>query len=375
MALTPNLFHFTDQSHGTHITDWKWEFGDGTNSPLQNPSHHFSGSSSYNVCLEVSDSILPKYQLKSQMCKTIQTYRYFDLGGSIYDGTIPINNPNPEGDTAEVILYRHYNDEIIIPVNSGYFSNLGYYYFQDVLEGSYVVKGRITDESRQSGKYFPTWSEEALNWNEATLIELNHNIFAQNIYLLPMPTLPTGLCGVDGIVIEVDSPEATTGTSIPDVTVFLADMEGNKLRYNVSDITGRFLFRNLPTGDYKLFADYPGYKSTTETVSLTTASPFGGNVRVRIYNKSSVGTEEPAEITDDVLINNPFGEVLTVLLPPSFTGSSRLIIRNSLGQPVISNTTEKDNITLNTRMLPDGIYYLQIENERIKTKIKKLIKL
>lgn len=376
LSLTPNLFHFTDLSHGTYINKWKWAFGDGTYSPLQNPSHHFGGSSGYyNICLEVTDTIPPKYNLKSQQCKTIQTRRYFNLGGSVYDGAIPINNPNPEGDTAEVTLYRHYNDEIIIPVNSGYFSNLGYYYFQDVLEGEYVLKGRITDESRQAGKYFPTWSEEALNWNEAALIELDHSLFAQNIYLQPMPTLPNGLCGIDGIVIEVDGPSATTGISMPGVTVFLADMEGNKLRYNVSDVTGRFLFRNLPTGDYKLFADYPGYKSTTETASLTTAFPFGGNVRVRIYNESSIGTDEPADPADDIMVNNPFSDMLTVFLPSGFTGSSRLTVRNALGQPVITNTTEKDNIVLNTEMLPDGLYYLQIENQSTRTRIKKLIKL
>jgi gliding motility-associated-like protein len=49
---------FTDNStpgSGT-ITDWFWDFGDGTSSTLQNPCHTYVGSGNYNVTLRVKNS-------------------------------------------------------------------------------------------------------------------------------------------------------------------------------------------------------------------------------------------------------------------------------------------------------------------------------
>ena len=47
-------FNFTDQTTAsTSIASYNWDFGDGTNSSQQNPSHTFSGYGSYNVTLSV----------------------------------------------------------------------------------------------------------------------------------------------------------------------------------------------------------------------------------------------------------------------------------------------------------------------------------
>jgi len=47
---------FTDQSVATDgIAFWKWDFKDGTTSTVQNPSHTYSGSGTYNVSLVITD--------------------------------------------------------------------------------------------------------------------------------------------------------------------------------------------------------------------------------------------------------------------------------------------------------------------------------
>jgi len=46
---------FTDASTGTP-TKWKWSFGDGTSSTLQNPTHKYSAAGNYAVTLTVSNS-------------------------------------------------------------------------------------------------------------------------------------------------------------------------------------------------------------------------------------------------------------------------------------------------------------------------------
>lgn len=45
---------FTDQSSGS-VQSWSWDFGDGTTSTQQNPTHSFATQGTYNVCLTVTD--------------------------------------------------------------------------------------------------------------------------------------------------------------------------------------------------------------------------------------------------------------------------------------------------------------------------------
>ncbi|MGY8867941.1 MAG: PKD domain-containing protein, partial [Methylophagaceae bacterium] len=46
---------FTDASTG-NPTSWSWDFGDGTNSTLQNPTHAYASSGTYNVSLTITAS-------------------------------------------------------------------------------------------------------------------------------------------------------------------------------------------------------------------------------------------------------------------------------------------------------------------------------
>jgi len=52
------LTHFTDQSvaHSGTLISWNWDFGDGTTSAMQNPTHTYSSEGVYNVSLVVQNS-------------------------------------------------------------------------------------------------------------------------------------------------------------------------------------------------------------------------------------------------------------------------------------------------------------------------------
>lgn len=50
----PNTIHFWDLSQG-NISNWQWDFGDGTTSVNQNPIHSYAGQGSYEVCLTISN--------------------------------------------------------------------------------------------------------------------------------------------------------------------------------------------------------------------------------------------------------------------------------------------------------------------------------
>ncbi|MEI6898617.1 MAG: PKD domain-containing protein [Bacteroidota bacterium] len=48
--------HFFDQSQGSNISSWFWDFQDGSTSTLQNPVHLFTQPGNYHVCLTIRSS-------------------------------------------------------------------------------------------------------------------------------------------------------------------------------------------------------------------------------------------------------------------------------------------------------------------------------
>jgi hypothetical protein len=78
---------------------------------------------------------------------------YYDLGGHLFAGQYPINNPFNTGDTGIIYLYRVINNTII-PTDTLQFSNLGYFFFSHVLEGKYILKARLTKNSIHYKDYY-----------------------------------------------------------------------------------------------------------------------------------------------------------------------------------------------------------------------------
>ena len=62
---------FTDLSIG-HITEWDWNFGDGTTSALQHPTHVYSSPGEYDVALQVTNADGSDSQLEKQKYVVVQ---------------------------------------------------------------------------------------------------------------------------------------------------------------------------------------------------------------------------------------------------------------------------------------------------------------
>ena len=82
-------FAFTDQSTSSSPVNWFWDFGDGSNSGLQNPTHTYANPGTYIVCLTIFDSL---QICNSTYCDTINVqgsgncqagFSYFTNGPTI----------------------------------------------------------------------------------------------------------------------------------------------------------------------------------------------------------------------------------------------------------------------------------------------------
>jgi len=67
---TPLKVTFTDTSAGSP-TSWKWDFGDGSKSFLQNPIHKYSKTGTYTVNLTVKNAKGSNTATKTEYIKVI----------------------------------------------------------------------------------------------------------------------------------------------------------------------------------------------------------------------------------------------------------------------------------------------------------------
>jgi len=63
-----SFFDFSGAGPGTNITNWFWDFGDGNTSTLQNPTHVYATSGTYNVCLIIVGINAAGEQCKDKIC-------------------------------------------------------------------------------------------------------------------------------------------------------------------------------------------------------------------------------------------------------------------------------------------------------------------
>ena len=128
---------FTDWSSGTGIPcGWHWDFGDGSVSNLQNPTHTYSGAGTYTVCLNVvicmydANGVLIK-QCENRICKDIVVsdptskpmLKIFDSGsGNINIQEDPFKvlvSPNPAGNNVRIEVQGITNPMVTIKTITG----------------------------------------------------------------------------------------------------------------------------------------------------------------------------------------------------------------------------------------------------------------
>ncbi|MGC8864337.1 MAG: PKD domain-containing protein [Bacteroidales bacterium] len=378
LALQPNLFYFKDLSLGHKITQWYWTFGDGGNSKEQNPSHAYASGQNYQVCLKVYDFLPPKFLITDRTCKTLKGRNYFNLGGSVFAGDYPINNPIHQNDTALVGLFRIYPGPLIRPVRSGKFVKLGYYWFSDVLEGEYLVKASLSPGSRHYLEYFPTWATQALVWQAADPITLNKNIFDANIFLKKKNHIGSGPGYASGRVVLQQDYSGLQLIPASQALVFLKNSNGVFLDYTISDTLGQFSFEQLPLATYIFESESPGLICRADTAFLTISEPLKKDLLIKLLAQHSLSSPEPEPDNQLVIYPNPSeSELFLRWFSPAFQNVDLSVISIE-GKPLIQTTQSaqagENYWKINLHSLATGVYFLKICSPMQGITFKRFIK-
>lgn len=359
----PYLYHFTDISTGT-INNRSWDFGDGSASTEQNPSHQYESAGTYHVCLTISGTY-GTGTCSDQFCLDITTLDYYSLGGLAYAGEYPLNNPVNVGDTGVASLYRIINSQAVF-VEDHLFQEYGYFWFGYLFEGDYMIKIGLTQGSPNYRNYFTTYFGDEITWGKSDIVNVSStNQFEAEIHLTPVKEVAPG----PGIIRGYVKFEQGTLYSMPPISqtnVILYDKYYTPLEFTHPDASGYFEFQEIPYASYYLSADATGKTASTVLVTLSSGNPVVEGINLTVFGSNvNYITDQNKDAHFLVKIfPNPVRENLHLSYYSDISAHTGFSVLDITGKELL-NAVKVCNqgwneITLPVNDLPPGIYLLRI---------------
>lgn len=345
---------------------YEWSFGDGSpNVYTSNPAHQYAQAGTYTVCLFVYDQTFAP-SCSDTICKTItipSPNGPFSISGTV-------NLRNNSGTTGGIgypaTVYLIVDDSLLLTaIDSTQTTPNGYYIFNNVAPGAYLVKAALQPGATGYNSYLPTYFGDQLFWFNAATIVANQNHINKNINLVAGNN-PGGPGFVGGLISQ-GANKTGPGDPVGNIPVFLLNMDDTPVQYTYSDANGNFEIDDIAYGTYQVYAEVAG--KPTEPIILTigaTAETFDNlNIVVEsnkvTYTNTTTGIEEVL-VSTATFFPNPTTADGTLSFQLETAANIQVEVINQLGQVIQSNAQHADagpqklNIALSAQ--PQGLYIL-----------------
>jgi len=355
-----NKFSFYDQTKNDHIISWRWDFGDGTTSTLQNPTHEYQLFGLFKVTFTVTaiiNNVIQTSVITQQLY--INDKEYYHLGGHAFSEYFPI-------DLGYAYLYMIDSTERYIAIDTIAFDTLGYYYFYQIPRGNYLVKVEPMLESEYYGVLLPTYYGDKLFWDEAHTINLTSTCWEYNINLANANGMLTGEGTISGNIEYAEQPR-TPLVSAEGIHIYLFDDYNNLLTCHYSNNEGSFIFDLVEINTYWLYPEITGIHTDKIKVELTPEAPNADNIEISIHanNISYVIPVDEDYHTEEVgiLYPNPTFGILNVPLKITQDKHVSYEIYDMYGHKILSNymniMASSGNYQISTASINNGTYILR----------------
>ncbi|MDD3877425.1 MAG: PKD domain-containing protein [Bacteroidales bacterium] len=355
-------FHNVYPSTSTSM-NYLWNFGDSTTSNLPNPVHTYLTYGTYNVCLFVWDSLSG---CQDQFCQTIVIGNNGGFSGNVFASGVP-------ADMGIVYLLS------VVPVPNSMTSNIvavastlidsgGYYLFQNIPYGNYLVQAHLDPSSTFFFSHLPTYYGDVLYWSQATYVNVGQVglTIQYNINLISTVALSNGNGQISGSIVPGAGSKSIT--DIENVQVVLLDEFDTPLIYTYSDANGDFSFDNLPYGTYKIYAEVWGKDPVSATVILDNSNSTVNNVIITINEETVIASIKDLQniylehISE--LYPNPARDNVYLDFDMKQNAKIKMVIHNIYGQEIkseeINANTGANRLTFNVNNWSDGLYFVSL---------------
>jgi PKD repeat protein len=367
MTQNPMKVVFRDISIGPLIKGWEWDFGDGITSQVQDPEHIYTEPGNYLVTLTVSSyPISIEIPVTSTITKQVQVglTDYYNIGGHVFAEYFPI-------DVGFAYLYVFDQENKLIPLDTTEIDTLGYYTFYQVPEGRYLTKARLDKNSTHYGMFVPTYYGNTVNWQQASIIELEDNDFELDITLIPSIGITSGQGVITGQINYDTLRSSSSIIPAEDVEIVLMNDRGGYLTCGLSDLGGYFGFEDLAFGTYQLFPDVTGIPTNPMFVTISEEEPTVEDLSLVINTEEiifSINENNSSFIENDLLIYpNPVSDEARINIVMKRSSGIDIMIVDLAGRMVYNETRMlqkgSNQVELNLQNLIPGCYQVTIVPE------------
>jgi hypothetical protein len=352
-----NTVQFQNISMGGPAANYTWSFGDGTSSTSFNPSKTYNSTGIFRVCLTMFDSAT---NCRSDKCDTIR------LGSNATTctiaGYITRDSMNLAVNNAWVRLYEIGNLGTALRQTVRTNAN-GYYTFNGVANGSYLVQAMADSSTPGFRMYLPTYFGNTTWWFSSTQVNVcpaRQNI---NIRLAKMPSRPTRPYVVRGH-IYMGSRKVN---SLAGYLVYLVNSNNEVVASAESDMNGEYSLSNIDAGSYSVTMDVPGLTPAHVNVVVGTTTPNISGVDFVInstYILASVNQVSNKEIISAQIYPNPAHDLVNVRFEVIQPTDVTIQILDVQGKSIQSQTLFQQfgvvQTQFNLNQITNGLYFVKI---------------
>lgn len=351
-------------------TSYHWDFGDGSVSSLNVPTHSYVDEGDYVVCLTITTTNGCVATFCDSVSVTMSPAQIYNLSGRVFTNYSYL----PHG---FALLAENQSDVkhfiSVAPVIDGNyaFSNLnqGYYYV-------YIIPFFNVSQV-YFPFYLPTYSGNSVRWQQAQQVPVFGPGVVHNIQLESFGDILNGTQTIKGQVLlganasyenEIlmqnwltHTPFSTSEEVAANIPVLLYNEQYIPVKAALSDSIGEFSFENLPFGKYYISPEKAGFVSPLLPVNLIYSDDnenyyifnLGNQMFTDIKNPTIVlGNTKVYPVPADDFINISSEDVLEYEL------------YNSSGVKMNVYSQFNSSVTqINTSQLMPGLYLLKMTNE------------
>ena len=339
-----NGFNFIARSQNPNI-QITWLFGDGKSSHEQSPKHVYQKAGQYAVTLTAIDK---KTKCKAETYTLVQVKQGVNLTSSTISGTVFADAEYATKTRVDLLVYNTTNN-VYERVQSAFTNNKGFYEFNEIVEGNYLIKAN--DFKDYTASYYGNTTDReyansvvifANDYKELSGYDIqltNHRLNAVN----NRNNSDTGSSRWMLVFDQNNNPVASV----------LVNAEG-KIQSSV----------NLPDGNYNLMDP-----STGKSTGKLNVGADGIRIGTPDINTGKASGLAPEPLKELVLMPNPATDYVKVSLNPSNSQPIHVKIVNSQGALVQSLTLENGNDVnnINISALPVGTYYVVVNQNGVTT--------
>lgn len=371
----PLTLEFTNLSTGVPNIWCAWNFGDGTFSYVQDPVHTFAQAGTYEVCLEIIDSL---NNCQDQYCEYIVVNG--GATGSCIAGYVYLDSMQYVDEAYVHLLILDSLNGNLMPIETTMIDSNGFYLFDNVSSGNgymYYTQAELTSNSIFYGQYLPTYHYSAISWNNASTVipgACPGNIY-YDISMVEATAANAGAGYIGGTVYN-----GVTKDIMAEMEVLLYNESMEPIMYTYTDANGYYEFELLAWGTYYVYPEMVGVQSNGFMVVLDENNP-DETINIIIENGSallSVKENSMVSIANE-LYPNPAKSNLSFTLEAEYLLNATLSVHSIIGQEMILLQKQlskgTNNIEMNVSNLPESIYYLRIQVGESKPLMRKFIKI